>query len=389
MKVSVVHTGARDQYQVAAAFAEVDQLDRLVTSGYSRHRGLVRHLIDYSNRRNTAIPDAAVDSVIAVDVAKRLGRLLGQEQQFSMWAEIALARYAAIRTSRSDAIVAYNYLAGMVFPHFAGRKVLFQCHPNPIALQGDVFAGVDLSKTGFAIEREIAWGDLYRKGLESEWRLADSIIVASSFVRQSLVLAGADPALISVVPYGCDEPKRAETRRLSPKGKRKLLFVGQLVWRKGADLLAPVLCALGQPFELDVVTRGLCDTHILNNLAGAPGVTIHRDIPRSRLDALYAGAHALIFPSRFEGYGLVINEALSYGLPVIATENTALPDILAKQPVGCCLTELTICKLTEQIRALFEESVYATATRAAHDYARDHPWSAFRRGVRDMVGRIP
>lgn len=391
MKVSVVHTGARDHYEVAAAFAETSELDRLMTSSYFKKSGPLRALGRSTKawgRRHDVIPDANVDALVSVDVAKRVGGLLGMEPQFSRLAELALARYAAARACNSDVLVSYNYLAHLVFPQYARKKVLFQCHPNPAALQDEMFRGVNLGATGFALEREIAWGSTYKAHLENEWQLADRIIVASSFVKESLLRAGAEPARIAIVPYGCDAPVRTEARSLVPGAKRKLLFVGQLVWRKGADLLAPLMRTLGASFELVIVTRGLYDVAIMRELTATPGVTMHRNVSRSALDELYSAADAFLFPSRFEGYGLVINEALARGLPVLATRNTALADIVAVRPAGIVLPEVSVDAVAEGVQRLFDDAFYPMASLAALDYARGGSWEQFRRGVRAVVAEV-
>lgn len=53
-------------------------------------------------------------------------------------------------------------------------------------------------------------------------------------------------------------------------------------------------------------------------------------VPRAHLDALIDGARALVFPSRFEGFGAPALEAMSRGCPVIAADATALPEVVGK-----------------------------------------------------------
>lgn len=51
-------------------------------------------------------------------------------------------------------------------------------------------------------------------------------------------------------------------------------------------------------------------------------------VPRDDLDALIGGARAVVFPSRFEGFGAPVLEAMSRGCPVIAADATALPEVV-------------------------------------------------------------
>ncbi len=51
-------------------------------------------------------------------------------------------------------------------------------------------------------------------------------------------------------------------------------------------------------------------------------------VPRDQLDRLMAEAEALTFPSRFEGFGIPVLEAMALGCPVIAADATALPDVV-------------------------------------------------------------
>jgi glycosyltransferase involved in cell wall biosynthesis len=392
MKVGVVHTGARDSYQVALSFYERGNLDALCTSGYNK--GLVAGLYRAFGRgedlvkRSAPISPARVYSNYIVDLAKHFGRAINHEPSCSRLAEDLFGRIAAYRLNHADVVIAYNYMAHVVLPRTKRAKILFQCHPNPIAAIDLIQSTLNSTCTvntrnslGFNVEREIAWGKSYRNLLQSEHSLADRIIAPSTFVATSLLNAGADAEKICIIPYGCDAVIDRRPKRLSPGKRKQILFVGQLVWRKGAELLPEIAKNLSADCNLIIVTRGICDEQILFELSRTPNVVIHRNIPRQTLDQIYSSSDILLFPSRFEGYGLVINEALSHGLPVVATQSTALPDLLAIRDVGNVIAELSVDVICETVRLVLEENRYNECSAQALELAEINSWKHFRQEV--------
>lgn len=389
MKVRVVHTGSRDHYQVAASFAESLNLEKLITSGYYKHDAKFLRWIGgerrFASRRSPIVSDENVDSQLFVDVTKMIASKVGLERIICMEAEKIFGQYAASHTTGVDVVLAYNYLAHIIFPRVNTKKVLFQCHPNPVALNDPIFDHVDLATTGFSLEREIAWGPSYRAKLETEWLLADQIIVASSFVKKSLILAGASESKIHINPYGCGHIANRQPRTRLKGARKKLLFVGQLVWRKGADLLP----AIAQENRLDtdviVVTRGIFDSNIMKDLVGLDNVEVYRNASPKHLNELYDSSDALLFPSRFEGYGLVINEALSHGLPVISSSYTAFSDIWPTHGTGVLLKDLTIESIQEAIETIMDTTAYNEASEQAIKFSRVNSWGKFRERNRKIA----
>jgi len=110
----------------------------------------------------------------------------------------------------------------------------------------------------------------------------------------------------------------------------RLLFVGNLSKRKGADLLAPIMCHLENGFELQIVGSNC------SRLPGKLPSNIHYagyKTGQNLVDA-YRRCDALLFPSRHEGFGLVALEAMSCGKPVIAADSASLPEIVEHEVTG-------------------------------------------------------
>lgn len=112
----------------------------------------------------------------------------------------------------------------------------------------------------------------------------------------------------------------------------RLLYVGTWSGRKGVDLLAPIMKALGQGFALHVITG----TRSAVNAGRVPN-NVHflkRPATSLALAKVYADVDALLFPSRLEGFGLVALEAQACGLPVIATRGSALTEVVEDGVTG-------------------------------------------------------
>lgn len=113
------------------------------------------------------------------------------------------------------------------------------------------------------------------------------------------------------------------------------LFVGTLQPRKNVQRLAQAYAALARSgrADFDLVLAGgpgwLSDDLVagLDALAADCGLRRLGYVPDHDLPALYAGAHMFCFPSLYEGFGLPVLEAQSYGAPVMTANRSALPEI--------------------------------------------------------------
>jgi alpha-1,3-rhamnosyl/mannosyltransferase len=196
--------------------------------------------------------------------------------------------------------------------HFVHSLPLGLPCPGVLTVQ-DVSFERDASLMG---RRETA---IFRFVVPRSARKAARVLAISQRTKDDLVeLYGLAPEKIVVTPLAPDPA-------FVPGGTRGdyLLFVGAIESRKNPLLAADAARAAGRRL---VVVGPERDRHLLAQLRSR-GADVRGFVEHDELVRLYQEAAALLFPTRYEGFGLPVAEAMATGTPVIATPDAAVREI--------------------------------------------------------------
>jgi len=249
----------------------------------------------------------------------------------------------------------------------------------------------------------------FKSAIKTAARRATRIVVPSKATRNDVVrVLGTDPTRVDVAYHGVDHglfhrPTAAEVAavavRLGLHGRPYVAYLGSLAARKNVAALvagwASAVAGLDDPPALVLAGGGGWSDEVDAAIAQVPpqlrvvrpGYLPFRDLP-----GFYGGALVVAFPSRGEGFGLPVLEAMACGAPVLTTHRTSLPEVggdavAYTEPdapaIGAALGEL-----------LTASSRRAALGEAGHARAQEFSWAAsasahlasYQKAVEDSSG---
>lgn len=400
----VALAGARDHYQLPLALHEGRLLQRLVTDLYwpidqrwfASSVGRLFHEDTVSKRYceglysgDVKISGQALGAFILMSAIPRLslnwykGKALSEKAR-----QVALRSNAALFCYTTCAFAAFKQNTEL-----PQHRFLFLLQADPRTRRRILLEEIErtpIAKTSLLAEHEFSLPEDNFKELCGEPHLANGWVASSSFAAQTLAEHGIPADKIHVVPYGVDG--NTFSKRPNPPPVQKtfnVAYVGKLIQSKGLSYLFEAVRLLkSKNIRLVLYVKGTIDKALLANYSDLD-LEIKQGLSGKRLASELCNSDVFVFPSLAEGFGHVVLETMSCGIPVIATANTCALDVMTSGVHGFIVPIRDAEAIAEKLDwgIGHRAELYAMGEAAAAQ-AKLFSWERFRAGIRKAYEKM-
>lgn len=416
MKVIVAHPGKQHSFQTAQALKRTDDLFAYITTIYDKPGSLTNFLNRCilkgdakkkgSGRRCEALQDNEV--IQFCELRSLLNLFLSKiklPSKFKVWMNDSMAdsfgrkvaRYAI--KNNVDAVIMYDCTSNSCFEMLKERapniKRILDVSISHRAFLKDTYEK-DITLTGDVCVKEenlFLWNEHNMSRYLDEVKLAQHFLVASKVVSQSIQEHGGNASKIYRIPYGVNSKRFDYQRKKSLAKPLNMLYVGQVNHRKGIHHLFHVMERFSED-DICVKLAGSIDksSELYTRYVGKKNIEFCGFVTSDRLAKLYKDSDVFVFPTIGEGFGLVVLEALSCGVPVIITNLAGGNDAIITGVNGIEYDALNEDELEKAIRWFLDHpeklpEMSEAARRTAEQYTWERYYEQVSEAVNDIVGR--
>lgn len=409
-RIILSHSGKQHSYQVAKALCGLGLLEKFHTSSYVKSRLLQQLIIKsdnkyWSRRFVKGVAGPLVDANWRFELPEVLLRLkegksdrarnavYARDQRFDNYVSRQLKKHSSqglfwgfqgsclnsLKTARTIGMEAWCELATAHVT--AAQRILGE----EAKLQPKWAGTID----------NLVFPAEYQKRLEEEPHVADKVIAASQFTKATLLEVGIKEENIVLLPLGCDiehVPYRSRLGANRNNTPLKILYAGTVTQRKGVSYLLDAVVSLKKEIE-----KGEVEFHFIGGIQSNPEILkpfakwihYHPPVSQQELFKLYSRYDALLLPTIFEGFGLVIVEAMAAGLPVITTPHSIGPELIRSGENGFIIPIRDSKAIEDAVLKMrhLSDSEYYNMSISARESAEEYSWKSYQSRLKLLLNK--
>lgn len=404
MKVLIAHPGKQHSYRTATALKRGNLLDAYVTTVYYKKNNLTSKIFHFLNkndlhkaklRRCENLDDSEViqkHELLGLIILlimrlpfKRLCNLLNRLmiQRFGR----SIAKLAIKR--QVDAVIMYDNTAVPCFTYLQKhapqiKRILDASTVNRLYIrtvyEKDMKMGNHLI---FKRQLPFLWKNSRNRFYKKEIELSDFIFVASEFVKKSYIYSHTPEEKLIKIPYGVDLSRFKWSKHKNQGDVIHLIYVGQVTYYKGLHHLLPIIKEhYKDKVILTLVGKYDANDFLYKEYCTVPNIKFIGYVTNDKLSQYYQQADAFIIPSLGEGFGLVILEALSTGLPVLTSDSTGGNDAIVNGYNGYVFEAGNDEDMINKIDTFINNiSSLETMSKNARTTALNYTWEQYEKNI--------
>ncbi|MES2389186.1 MAG: glycosyltransferase family 4 protein [Bacteroidota bacterium] len=405
MKITVSHSGKQHSYHLAKALLNLQSLDVFFTSSYVASPALQNYFIKsgntyFSRRFEEGLGGSKVDANWRFELREIILRKLygktGRTQNAVYERDVNFDAYVAgkLPNRKADAFWGFqgSCHSSLQKANDLGRISLCELATAHVTAARRILGEESLLHPEWADSIDnLVFPAPYEKRLVEEPHIAKYAVAASAFTRQTLLEDGIAPEKILTLPLGFDLQHVPYPERNDDITKRplRLLYAGTLTQRKGLLYLLSAMRSLkNENIELHCIGGIQGSGKALKEFSD--NYIYHSPVSQAELFGMYGAYDALVLPTVFEGFGLVIVEAMAAGLPVITTPHSMGPELVRDNVNGWIVPIRDISALSTAIMKLRHKTgdEYLAMRQAARDSAGAYTWDVYAQRLGSLISGL-
>jgi glycosyltransferase involved in cell wall biosynthesis len=243
------------------------------------------------------------------------------------------------------------------------------------------------------------WQNVFYKWVEKSYLNSVDGFIFNSKTTQGVVqslIKNPKPGVIGYPPtdrFGAPLSE-AEIMERARNDELKILFLGNVLYRKGLHTLLEAVKELRSKVRVEVVgslTSEPAYTRLIQELISrynlSSRVFLHGSLDKEPLIEKLKQAHVLVVPSSYEGFGIVYLEGMGFGLPAIGTTAGAAGEIIEHGKTGFLIQPDDSHALATHLKVLGEDNALLTrlSLNARTRYLRQPSWTETAKKIRDFL----
>lgn len=329
-KVILFQVGARDKYVFARLFTQTKQLTLFFTDYWISPNSIVSLFFGKKGQRRF---NNHLSKVVSYDFWKflmTLGRKkLFKKDVFSDWIfhDRTFTNHVVRKLKKTKLLYSNHIFWGYTNACLEVFIELEKANPTAFRIMNQIDPGIEYYNILHQLwldnpkveDKPLLLPEFFKNRILNEWDLAHLIIVNSEYAKSCLVKHGVKEGKIVFVPLPYEKPPQLELKPTNLDRPLRVGFVGNLNLIKGFDLFLEAAISLSG--QMKFLAAGSSWLNPEYAIRASTFIDIRGHLNKDAMMSFYNEIDVLCFPSYSDGFGLVQLEAMSFGIPVLASKN--------------------------------------------------------------------